>query len=280
MTSDSVLQTFKEDFQFSLDKRTVNLYHLAIKQLLDYTKKPFDEIITRDIRNWLNELQEKGYKATTIKAKLTGIKQFYKYCMEEERMSENPGSSIPFPKVEDQLPRYLLYDQMHQLRKLVGGNKEHRALIEVLYATGMRISELAAMKIEDIEWDERMIEIPKGKRKKGRIVLFTRGCAEYLKDYLENRSEELEHSYVFLNTSRKGPICVRTVELKFEEYSKQLQVKVTPHTLRHTFAAHLAQKGMPLECIQALLGHDSPHQTHLYARLYDQARKEMYDEFV
>jgi len=83
-----------------------------------------------------------------------------------------------------------------------------------------------------------------------------------------------------VNTTGKGPICPRTVQKKLEQYGEQLEVKLTPHTLRHTFAAHLAKKGMPLSCIQVLLGHEEPQYTQLYARLYDHARKEIYDEFM
>jgi site-specific recombinase XerD len=134
------------------------------------------------------------------------------------------------------------------------------------------------MKKEDIIWLERLIHIPKGKRKKARIVLFTKSCEEYLKAYLESRCDDLP--FVFLNRYGTRPLGIRAIQKKFKAYQYHLGIPMTPHTLRHTFAAHLAIKGMPLECIQTLLGHIDPHQTHLYARLYSEARKLMYDEWM
>lgn len=140
-------------------------------------------------------------------------------------------------------------------------------------------NDLSEMKKEDIDWSERIILIPKGKRKKGRIVLFSLQCAEYLKVYLDSRTDNLP--YVFLNVKLKnGPIHPGTVGQWFRRYSKSLGFKVMRHTLRHTYAAHCAQKGMPLEGLQVLFGHQEPDQTSYYARLYNHARKEIYDEYM
>ncbi|TXC79032.1 tyrosine-type recombinase/integrase [Metabacillus litoralis] len=278
ITSENCIQKFKEDFMFRLDPKTIDLYQRAIKQLLQYCEKPFEDIISRDIRNWLLHLNEKGYKPITVNAKLFGLKLFYQYCVEEKFVSNNPLNSIIFPDIEDKLPRYLEIGQLLQLRKYVEGKLQERAIVEVLYATGVRIGELAEIKKEDIDWSERIIYIRKGKRKKERIVLFTRLCEEHLKSYLHNRSDNLP--FLFVNKSGTRKVCIRTIQGDFSNYRQQLHIEITPHTLRHTFAAHLAIKGMPIECVQVLLGHEKPNQTHLYARLYHQARKEKYDEWM
>ncbi|MEH6938316.1 tyrosine-type recombinase/integrase [Bacillus sp. JJ664] len=282
ISSEQCLEKFGKEYSFRLDIKTINLYQKSVIQLLTYCEKQFQDITTRDIRNWLLYLLENGYKSSSIKNKLAGLKLFYKYCVEEGIINHNPAASVPFPSVEEKLPYYLQHDQLIQLRELIKEKTfervQERAIIELLYATGMRISELAALKKEDICWTERTIIIQKGKRKKGRIVLFTRYCAEYLQMYLQMRKDNLP--FVFLNSWRKGPVGTRTIQYDFNEYAKQLEIHLTPHTLRHTFAAHLSMKGMPLECIQVLLGHNGPHQTQLYARLYSHARKEMYDEWM
>lgn len=265
-----------------MDIKTIKQYQKSVIQLLTYYEKQFQDITTRDIRNWLLYLTENGYKSSTIKSKLPGLRLFYKYCVEEEFINHNPVASIPFPKIEEKLPYYLQHDQLIQLRELLKPKilerARERVIVELLYSTGMRISELSALKKEDISWSERIITIQKGKRKKGRIVLFTRYCAEYLLLYFQMRKDNLP--FVILNKWKNGPVSIRTVQIDFEEYAKKLDFHITPHTLRHTFAAHLAMKGMPLECIQVLLGHNGPHQTQLYARLYSHARKEMYDEWM
>ncbi|MEH6938315.1 tyrosine-type recombinase/integrase [Bacillus sp. JJ664] len=99
-----------------------------------------------------------------------------------------------------------------------------------------------------------------------------------LQAYLQMRKDKL--TFVFLNSWKNGQVGKRTIQYDFNEYTKHLHFHITPHTLRHTFAAHLAIKGMPLECIQTLLGHNTPHQTQLYARLYAHVRKEIYDEWM
>lgn len=280
MDQEVYMKQFIMDNQFRLDTESLKKYQCAVKQFLEYTGKSLTCITRSDIRHWLAHLKEKGYKPKTIWSKLTGLKSFFKYCTEEGFTLNNPALNVPFPHVEEKRPYYLTVEQLNKLRKLLEGRLMERAIVELLYASGVRISELCSMKKEDIDWAERVIHIPKGKRKKGRIVLFTHECAEHLKSYLDSRTDDLP--YVFLSLrSKNQPIHPDTVgQWLFRSYSKSLVFKVTPHTLRHTFAAHFAQKGMPLECIQVLLGHEEPQQTRYYARLYNHARKEIYDKFM
>jgi site-specific recombinase XerD len=272
------VKQFIDDYSFRLEKTTLKGYETSIIQLLCFCVKPYNEITTRDIRNWLMHLEEEGYKLGSIRYKMYGLRLFYQYCLEEELITHNPVEAVPIPRLDDKLPHYLSIDQLTQLRLLCEGNLKQRAIIEVLYTTGIRRNELASMKLEDIDWSERMIRIPKGKGKKERIVLFTKDCAEHLKAYLQDRRDDLP--FVFLNRDGTALVASRTINHWFKSYSEKLGVFMSPHTLRHTFAAHLAMKGMSLACIQALLGHDNPQQTHLYARLHHQARKQMYDEWM
>lgn len=272
------LQQFIKDYSFRYEPETVDLYQKAVRQMITYSGESYDLITSSDIRKWAIYLEENNYKAVTIKAKLSGLIVFYRYCVEEGFIKHNPMQSVQLPEIDESLPHYLQHEQLIQLRELVKTSTEERAIIEVLYATGVRISELANIKKEDINWSERTIHIPNGKRKKARIVLFTRSCAEYLESYLRTRLDSLP--YVFVNTTGTDAACPRTIQKWFKKYSKILGMRMTPHTLRHTFAAHLAIRGMPLECIQELLGHDSPYQSQLYARLYNHARKLQYDELM
>ncbi|MGE7667165.1 tyrosine-type recombinase/integrase [Ureibacillus composti] len=279
MDADKTIEQFIIDYQFRLAPRTIKIYKRAVKQLQEHLGKSFDTITKKDIRRWLLLLEEKGYKPNTIMGYLIGLKTFYKYCLEEGHIQLDPASEIPFPKQEEKIPQYLTKDQLTQLRNHVKGKLLERAIIEVLYATGMRISELREMKKQDIDWLERSILIPEGKWKKGRIVLFSLECAEHLRTYLDSRTED-DLPYVFVIPNQKKYIGGTTISKRFASCSEQLGFKVTPHMLRHTFAAHLAQKGMPLESIRILLGHESQHTTQLYARLFNKARKEMYDHWM
>lgn len=278
LTSEECLKQFVNDFSNRLEKPTLKSYETSIRQLLTFCGKNYDEITKKYIRNWLMYLKEEGYKPATIKNKIKALRLFYQYCLEEDIINCNPAESIPYPREEDKLPHYLTNEQLAQLRLICEGKLKQRAIIEVLYTTGVRISELINLKLEDVNWTERMIHIPKGKGKKERIVLFTKECAEHLKSYLQTRNEDVP--FVFLNRNGTGSITCRNIQYWFTTYRKNLGIFMTPHTLRHTFAAHLAMKGMPLACLQVLLGHDKARLTHLYARLHGQAQKQMYDQWM
>jgi site-specific recombinase XerD len=281
MDAETCLNQFLMEYQFRLESSTLKIYHGGIKQFLNHEGKALDDITKHDIRNWLSYLSsEKGYKPSTINSKIAGLKNFFTYCREEDFITLDPAKDINFVHVEEKMPRYLSMEQLIQLRAFLKGRNQERAIMEVLYATGVRISELISMKKTDINWIERYIVIPEGKRKVGRIVLFTQGCTEHLKVYLESRTDNLTEVFVLFNSDGTLSKNSNIVEEWFRYYSKSLGFKLTPHTLRHTLAAHLAQKGMPLPCIQELLGHDNSQTTRIYAKLYDHARKEMYDEWM
>lgn len=275
---DTNMEKFKEEYQFRLSPSSLASIELAVKQLSAHTQKTIQEITSRDIRHWLIHLHHNGYAKGTVRLKFFRLQSFLKFCQEEGILSQNPLESMMIPEEEPRPPYYLNRNQLIQLRKLASGDLRQRAVLEVLCATGVRVGELCAMRREDIDWSDRMIHIQEGKGKKGRMVLFTKECAEHIKAYLQARDDDLPA--LFLNRYRKGPLTPSAIEFWFERYRDELGFHVTPHTLRHTFAAHLAQKGMPLEYIQVLLGHDEPRHTELYARLCNQARKEKYDEWM
>ena len=279
MSQEESVREFILDSQFRLDPKSLKKYKYIVCQFLAYAGKPLPAITKSDIRAWLGHLKEKGYKPNTLASSLTGLRTFFKYCVEEGLTHQNPAAEIPIPRVGEKLPYYLTLEQLNMFRRLLEGRLMDRAILELLYSTGVRISEMCAMNKEDFDWSERTILIPNGKWKKGRIVHFTLECGEHLKSYLDSRTDDLP--YVFLALRMKDrPLHRSTVGMHYRYYAKTLEFKVTPHTLRHTFAAHLAQKGMPLNCIQNLLGHIDPNQTRTYARLYNQARKGKYDEIM
>lgn len=278
LTSEACIKQFWNDQHFRLEKTTLEGYETAIRQMLSYCEKPYNEITTLDLRDWLVHLEEKGYKKGSIKKKMFALRLFYHYCVEEEIMNHNPVKSISLPKDEDRLPQYLTPEQVTHLRHLCSDNLKKRAVIEMFIATGIRLRELTRMKIEDINWNERIITIPKGKGKKERIVPFTHQCEEHVKAYLESRNDDFP--FVFLDRYGKGAIDPRSIQHWFEAFRKEIGVFISPHTLRHTFATKLAIKGMPLSHLQVLLGHVKTRDTHLYARLHSHAQKQMYDEWM
>jgi site-specific recombinase XerD len=271
-----IQESFISDHQSRFSPETIRSYRISLTQFFSFCEKRFDEVKSTDIRSWLSSMEEKGLKPRSIHLKLSALKSFYQYCMEENKIKKNPTLTVHTPKKDDSLPYYLSKRQLALLQEHTKGDLRDRAMIETLYATGVRVSELLHIKLEDIKWETRQIWIRKGKGNKERFVLFTHECAERLKTYLKQR--KLESVYLFCNP--RGERLSRIfVEKKFQGYSEALGFKVVPHTMRHTFAAHLAEKNMPQSYIQELLGHVNINSTRIYTRLMEQARKKQYDRY-
>lgn len=271
-----IQKIFFDDNHARFSSETTRSYRISLQQFFSLANKPFDEIKSTDIRGWLATLEDSGLKRKSVNLKLTAVKSFYRYCIEENLLKKDPTAIIKSPKPDDSLPYYLTKMQVTLLQELTRSNVAERAIIETLYTTGLRISELLNIKLSDIKWETRQIWIRKGKGNKERFVLFTHECSVRLKAYLKER--EVASDYLFCNP--KGEQLVQdSVQKNFRGYSKALNFKVSPHTMRHTFAAHLAEKNMPQSYIQELLGHVNINSTRIYTRLMNHARKKMYDQY-
>ena len=266
MNEKQIIEQFKVDYQYRLSDGVLQKYQTVVTRFLLYTGKKLGDIKSKDIRDWMGNWLDQGYKPGTVYNNLSGLKTFFTYCVEEGLLDKSPAQDVRFPKMEEKLPRYLTKEQLARLRTLTEGKVLDRAIVEVLYTTGIRVVEMVNMKREDINWDERFITIPEAKGKTERIVMFTRECAEYLQLHLKTTCHDSPYVFVSPLNSPK-PYATDSIRHRFEGYSKQLGFKITPHLLRHTFAAHLAQKNMPVEHIQQLLGHSSLDTTRIYARL-------------
>jgi site-specific recombinase XerD len=271
-----IQQSFLDDNKARFSSETIRSYRMALTQFFSFCIKNYDEVKATDIRAWMVSMEENGLKPRTIHLKLSAIKSFYHYCMEENKTKKNPTLTIHTPKKDDSLPYYLSKRQVALLQELTKEDSRDKAIVETLYATGVRVSELLQIKLEDIKWETRQIWIRKGKGNKERFVLFTHDCAERLKTYIQQQNHE--SVYLFPN-NRGGHLSRVFVEKKFQEFSEALGFRVVPHTMRHTFAAHLAEKNMPQSYIQELLGHVNINSTRIYTRLMETARKKQYDRY-
>ncbi|HBV96174.1 MAG: integrase [Peptococcaceae bacterium BICA1-7] len=277
MTMETINKYFYDN-ELKFSKHTIKAYSNSLKEFFSFCKKEYDEVKATDIRDWLAVFINCGYKPNSIILKYYSLKSFYQYCIEEGLIKKDPTSDMLLPEKEKLIPVYLNQQELANLKNASANSPRDRAIIETLYTTGVRVSELVNIKKEDINWYNKEILICKGKAKKERFVLFTIECAERLKKYLALRIDE--SPYLFVN-GQGYPLSVRGVNFILNKYSKILNLgySISPHKLRHTFAARLAAKGMPLSCIQDLLGHDNIKNTIIYTRLYAQARKNKYDNF-
>jgi len=271
-----MIESFFNDNVNRYNSDTIKSYKIALSQFFSNCPKNYDEVKAKDIREWQAVMTAKGLKTRSVELKLTAVKSFYKYCMEENKLNINPSQIVRTPKKEESPPYYLNKKQLVMLQELTKDHPRDRAIVETLYSTGVRISELLNIKLEDIKWESRQIWIRKGKGNKERFVLFTYECGERLKTYLENRN--IDSPFLFPNQMGL-PLSRDLVELNFRKYKKILGFSVTPHIMRHTFAAHLAEKGMDFCYIRELLGHSNINSTHIYTRLMNNARKKQYDRY-
>jgi len=271
-----MIKKFLEDNKLRLAEGTLKNYGYTLNSFFVYMQKDYKTIKTKDVREWIAKLMNDGLKAISIEYKLACLKSFYSYLLDEELISKNPVAKLALPRKGNALPYYLEEEQLQKLRELVKDDPLERAIVETMYVTGVRASELIEIKLSDINWETRKIDI-NGKGEKERTVLFTNECELRIKKYLNNRCDN--SPYLFLGKKGK-PMDRFLLNYYYKKFSKKLGFKVTPNTMRHTFAAHLAIKGMPLQYIQTLLGHDNPETTRIYAKLFAHVRKKIYDRYI
>jgi integrase/recombinase XerC len=234
------------------------------------------------LRDYLSYLMKLGYVRASIARKLSAIRSFYRYLLREEFIATNPLATTASPKLDKRLPSFLTIKEMERLLEApdltTPQGQRDRAFLELLYASGLRVSELANLNLEQITLDTREIRVW-GKGAKERMVLMGKPAARALLAYLAKGRPALlgtrKTNAVFLNRSG-GRLTERSVQSILKGYADQvgLDRRVHPHMLRHTFATHLLDGGADLRVVQELLGHASLSSTQIYTHVSKtQARK-------
>ncbi|MGB3861196.1 MAG: tyrosine recombinase XerC [Candidatus Aminicenantaceae bacterium] len=257
---------------------TITSYERDLKQLAVYLKernvslKRTDNVV---LRGFLATLFEKRDKKSTVARKLAAIRSFFQFCIRKRWLEDNPAKVVATPKQEKPVPSFLSEEDMKQFLDLPKTDKpldlRDKSILELLYATGLRVSELVGINLEDMNFEERLIRV-RGKGKKERIVPFGKTAEESLAFYIRARSQihkgEIDKSALFLNY-RGARLTSRSVERVVDKYIhfSAMRRKISPHSLRHSFASHLLSRGADLRVIQELLGHESLATTQKYTHL-------------
>ena len=257
---------------------TLDGYGRDLAQLVSYLDKHGIELKGVNniiLRGFMAELYEKGIKKSTAARKLASIRSFFQFCLKRKWLEDNPAKVITTPKQDKSVPSFLSEEQMAHFLELPRSEKvldlRDRAILEFLYATGLRVSELVSIDFEDINFPELLVRV-KGKGKKERIVPFGKSAEKRLKAYLFKRGEinkgKISPDAVFLNFKGER-LSSRSVERIIDKYIRisALKRKISPHSLRHSFASHLLSRGADLRVIQELLGHESLATTQKYTHL-------------
>lgn len=239
------------------------------------------------IREFLAYLYAQNYTKSTTARKLATLRSFYKFLIRRGMVSVNPLSTIRTPKQEKRLPKCLDLEQVQKLLDAPGDgdllSARDKAMLEVLYSSGIRVSELVELEMQDIDLQEGVLRV-KGKGRKDRLTPIGSQAIKAVQRYFEmrnadSRCQQSTHAHrVFLNKHGE-PLSTRSVRRKLDKYLQMagLDPGISPHTLRHSFATHLLNNGADLRSVQELLGHQSLSTTQIYTHLTTSRMKEAYN---
>ena len=232
------------------------------------------------VRKYLAHLKEKNLTVRSVSRKLSSLRSLFKFLIKEGYIKINPTNSIVSPKQEKLLPKFLTEEDMVRLIEApdtatVKGLRD-RAMLETLYSTGMRISELVAMREDDVDFIGSTVKVF-GKGKKERMLPIGDRALRAIRSYIEKRG--VQNRMIFLNKNKK-PLGARGIRKVINAYiiKISLKVHVSPHTMRHSFATHLLNRGADLRSVQELLGHVNLSTTQIYTHLTTDKLKSVYEK--
>lgn len=268
MNNAEAIQSFVTDLSLmGYSENTVKAYTLTVTRTFSYLKKDYTKITTQDLKTFLVHLQrEKGCSLKTIRRHVNALRSFFRI------FEMDIADKIRLPKVEKSLPTFLNFAEIKDLLQCIK-NERDLAIIRLLYASGIRVSEMVNLNRDSIE--KNTIMVRSGKGKKDRVVIIDKGTANLIKFYISKRKDK--NTALFVNQRGKR-ITDRYIQILVKKYAKKagIKKKVTPHTLRHTFATHLLQNKANIMVIKDLLGHASLSTTQIYTHVTDDFKKEVY----
>ncbi len=244
------------------------------------------------VREYIHFIQKFNYKKTTLARKIASIRTFYKFLYRERKVDSNPAMNLNLPKRPKSLPKFLSQNEVEQILNNVKidtpAGYRNRAILELLWATGMRVSELSGLNFGDLNLVNNEIRVF-GKGAKERIILVSDRAKTYLERYIQGArslvakgyrvEEPTESSPVFINNTGYR-LQTKTIRNVINDIVEKIELpkKVTPHVFRHSFATHLIENGADLRVVQELLGHASISNTQIYTHISMQHLKEVYNE--
>jgi tyrosine recombinase XerC len=259
----------------SASPHTLRSYRTDLRQLRDFLGAPAPATLdARMLRAWLARLHTQGLEPASVARKLAAVRSWCRFLVRRGRLARNPAADVRGPRLGRKLVGFLPIDEATALLSDAGLSARDRAVLELLWATGLRVSELAGLDVDDVDRAERTVRVM-GKGRKERIVPFGAKAAAALDAYLGVRERG---GALFVN-ARGGRLGVRSLWTLVRRAARQagLTRRVSPHTLRHTFATHLLDAGADLRMIQELLGHSRVSTTQRYTHVGSEQLMRVYD---
>jgi len=282
------LQSFLDYLAYQKDfsSNTTRAYETDLKQFTTFLRgkkiASFRQVDYSVFLMFLTFLKtEKKYKEKSIARKVASLKSFFRFLSVRKSIGTNPALLLYSPKVPERLPDFLTIEEVNRILDAPKGNGwqtfRDRAILELLYATGIRVGELTSLTLKNVNILEEMIKV-EGKGRKERIVPMGRPAVKAMIEYIEIRRGKRDEG-VFLNKYGK-PLTDRGLERLVYKYGKKAGItrRVTPHTFRHSFATHMLDRGADLRTVQELLGHERITTTQIYTHLTVKKLKESYDK--
>jgi integrase/recombinase XerC len=267
---------------------TVKNYERDLDAFMDFIKseaiEDIKQIEYKTIRLYLSFMYDKKYSKKTISRNISTLRSFFKYLVKHNKIKNNPMLLITNPKLDQKLPNFLYYNDLIKILEIPDiktplGLRD-ALIIELFYATGVRVSEIVSIKLKDIDNYKRRIIIL-GKGNKERYVLYGEVCGNLMNNYLHNSRQILlkdkVSDYLFVN-HLGNKLTTRGIEFILSKIIKKsdLKTKISPHTLRHTFATHMLNEGADLKSVQELLGHENLKTTQIYTHVSNERLRSVY----
>ncbi len=285
-----LLEEFKLylEVERNLSIHTAKAYSTDITIFLNWTQNRSPQTFThKDIKEYLAFIQTQSYSKPTVSRKIAALRTFYKFMYREKLVTTNPASNIKTPKKPKKLPDFLTEEEVDEVLNQVDittpSGYRNRTIFEVLYATGIRISELCSLNFEDLNLESNEITVF-GKGGKERIVLISNRAKQYLEKYIQTMRRQIcaddyftQSSPVFINNTGFR-LQQRSINRTLSELSKKINFskKLSPHVFRHSFATKLLEKGADLRVVQELLGHANISNTQIYTHVSAERLRQTY----
>jgi len=275
-------------------QHTLRSYRTDLAELVEFLKdKAPGDVDNIDLRRFLAELKNRGCSKRTVVRKLAAVRSFFKFLFREQLVKLNPADSVFTPKLDNRLPEFLDEGKTVELVTAPSGNditdKRDRAILEVLYSTGIRVSELVGLNDSSVDLIAGAVKV-RGKGKKERIAMLGSEAQKELRSYIDKKRGfifeasskgriKVDTEALFLNKRGKR-LTDRSIRRLIEKYVKKCSIEqnVSPHSIRHSFATHMLNNGADLRSIQELLGHKNLSTTQIYTHLGTQKIKEIYSK--
>ena len=270
-----------------LSKNSFESYQRDLAKLTNWSEKNNLEIVQlsrQDLREFLIDLAAEKLSPTSVNRLISAMRGFYKFLMFDRHITKNPAEDIQSQQTTSYLPRFLNQNEIEQLLAVPDVSGEiglrDRAILETMYACGLRVSEVCSLQISDVELDAGILTC-KGKGNKTRKVPMGKSAVEWLKSYLvlRRKKENIEIQNLFVSIYGR-PISRQEVFQFVKEYGTKIgRDDISPHTLRHSFATHLVQNEADIRSVQQMLGHSDISTTQIYTHITDQQLRKTYERF-